>query len=348
MAAHYVGCTRRGWALANEAVLITRDLRLQRGEGLAEINAMQAEYCKRAFWILHLTQMHDSFISPTPHMLPGFPPRNTDWAVMRPRDILEYELSQENLVSGTRLGTSESTVTGFVSLAKVGQCMRNILATEEYRPCLTSLSPHFASLGLPPLRYDIGNTLSRPSFSRRLAVSRDISTQFHATTEGLPYQDSFETFSDGIEVTVATVQISALYFTNAIIDAIFDSSDSYRGEVVDLAIEAHDSGRLPGGLDDKIELWRIRESIALRLLAILKTTSPLRLQLNGFSLIHQIRKIAASLLDCGEDPELASVLDGRPEEYLREFTQILASLDLNAAVSAMLHKRYADDTSHSF
>lgn len=57
MACHYTGRQRRGWSFGNEACVALRDLRLHTAEGLLKLSAIDAELCKRAFWVLHMTQM---------------------------------------------------------------------------------------------------------------------------------------------------------------------------------------------------------------------------------------------------------------------------------------------------
>ena len=47
----------------------------------------------------------------------------------------------------------------------------------------------------------------------------------------------------------------------------------------------HGQARAPGGIEDTVALWKLRESVAQRLLEVLETTPPGILELNGFSLV---------------------------------------------------------------
>lgn len=57
MASHYAGKPNAGWAYASEAVHFFRELKLYREEAYKDFNAIEAELCKRSFWLLFIIQM---------------------------------------------------------------------------------------------------------------------------------------------------------------------------------------------------------------------------------------------------------------------------------------------------
>lgn len=57
MASHYAGRPSQGWGYANEAIDFFRTLELYRREGYVNLNAVEGELCKRAFWVLYIIQM---------------------------------------------------------------------------------------------------------------------------------------------------------------------------------------------------------------------------------------------------------------------------------------------------
>lgn len=61
MASHYVGRQNQGWGYASEAIQFFRSLELYRKEGYENLNTLESELCKRAFWVLYIIQM---FVSP--------------------------------------------------------------------------------------------------------------------------------------------------------------------------------------------------------------------------------------------------------------------------------------------
>lgn len=57
MASHYTQCPRRGWTLINESIHCCRSLGLHRHDGYTELNSVETEINKRAFWMIYIVQM---------------------------------------------------------------------------------------------------------------------------------------------------------------------------------------------------------------------------------------------------------------------------------------------------
>lgn len=57
MANHYVERPMRGWVLINESIQVSRSLNLATKEGYDGRDLVDAEMCKRAFWMLYIIQM---------------------------------------------------------------------------------------------------------------------------------------------------------------------------------------------------------------------------------------------------------------------------------------------------
>lgn len=57
MAAHYAGRPNAGWAFASEAVQFFRALQLYKRDAYAGLGVVEAEMCKRAFWVLYIIQV---------------------------------------------------------------------------------------------------------------------------------------------------------------------------------------------------------------------------------------------------------------------------------------------------
>lgn len=299
LASHYAGHTRRGWSLTNEAALMIQDLQLHRSQGLSKLSPSDAERCKRMFWIIHMTQMYvffrsqlvlkksvdlfcrqDSFISPIPHMRVGFPPRNTDWEAMKLAQAAD--------------GEEQKDLAGFIHLTHLFSCVRDILSTEMYRPCLTTLAPNLPFLGLHGTTRKTGVSALTDdqqglSFTDRLKIARQILDRLQSTANLAAMYGHPRNLSRGVALATATFHLTHLYVANAILDIIFASPPEEPGweqpmfDEVDETV--HGQGRAPGGAGDKSALWTMRGTLAQKLLHVLKETRPDILELNGFSLV---------------------------------------------------------------
>lgn len=58
MASHYAQCPSRRWALINESIHCCRSLGLYHKDGYRDLNAVEIEIGKRAFWMLYFVQMY--------------------------------------------------------------------------------------------------------------------------------------------------------------------------------------------------------------------------------------------------------------------------------------------------
>lgn len=298
LAAHYSGRTRRGWALMNEGMLIMRDLQLHRAEGLSKLSSADAERCRRAFWILYLTQMlvislsfasfvltlrlnltldsHDLLISPTPHMLPGFPPRNTNWQAMELSDMPRECMP--------------TALTGFVQQARLLACVRDILSTRRYQECLTPLLKQISPLGLNLTHSEINAEPDKVTFTGRIAVAHEIIARLQEVIDEASSDLAFAASNRGAKMAIITVHVTGLYMSTALIDAIFSgvirSRDSEAVTLGDDTASVHATAHTSYEPDETNALGAIRESIAQRLLDVLHKTPRDIIELNGFSLVR--------------------------------------------------------------
>jgi hypothetical protein len=191
---------------------------------------------------------------------------------------------------------NQADLDGFVHLHRLYICLRDILSTDAYGPCLTTMAPHLPFLGFPGTNKTSG--VSAPSgsqgllFSDRLAIAGEIFHRLQQRVDAdlVPVQSQPQDASRGVRLARATVQLTQLYHCNAILDVIFASppdDDSGWDPPMFAQVDAatHGQGRAPAGPGDRTALWLMRETLAQKLLSILDSTPPDVLELNGFSLV---------------------------------------------------------------
>ncbi|KAJ4316126.1 hypothetical protein N0V94_005614 [Neodidymelliopsis sp. IMI 364377] len=79
------------------------------------------------------------------------------------------------------------------------------------------------------------------------------------------------------------------------------------------------------------ERWHDREAISTQLLHVLHNTPPRDIEPNGLHLVYKIRDVAVGLLACPFITPHPSA--NRAQEYVREFTDIMARLDASETVN---------------
>lgn len=170
------------------------------------------------------------------------------------------------------------TLGAFHGTIKIFTYIRHLIATDRYRAYLPNLLPFFESFENLATRSVAIDTSVQPSFSDRLVVAQEISEELHRCVRDtfLSGQLPEGISTRGQEVALTSVEVNCVYLTNAFIETIFYRSANFWNS--EGYSRAHSQ-------DEVLQLWALREALALRLLDIL-TRNPLSvLELNGFSLV---------------------------------------------------------------
>ena len=297
---------------------------------------------------------YDQLSSITPHTVIGFPPVNTDWDLLRPLEVSDEQLIPDSVMASCHTDGRVPVITGFASLIRVFLCLRDVLSSDVSR-CLRTYPRNIENFGfaIPPAEFgeDWGKTHRTPhqSLAARLQAAREMRENFTRIMTNLPEELQFpppletETSREDMQqfdIARATLHITSLYLQSTLVENLFNSQPPPRLESISsTGSPTIRPGLLPlGYMQEYIptappevtiqrELWSLREDIAQNLLDILDHTPTETLERNGFSLVLQIRKVAATLLDHGDDPQTPDLTEGRVASYIHRFAEILANLD---------------------
>ncbi|KAH6672147.1 hypothetical protein B0J14DRAFT_67975 [Halenospora varia] len=331
MASHYVERPMRGWVLINESIQVSRSLNLATKEGYDGRDLVDAEMCKRAFWMLYIIQIHDRLSHITPYTLLGQNPSLTDWEFLIP-----LELDDDNLIPSkepSRKGEPTSTplIAGFIALVKVFLCVLNLI-TEESKNQLPS-SPSTSRQGVEPVPTLNNTGLGRQvtNHANRLSIMSNLSNIINDLPPSLrdlsppqhPRNESESTYTRQFQIMKANIHITRLYLQSSILE-------SFTSAPAPTSSSSIDPGTPSKGAN---QLWQSREDICRQLLEILNYCPLQTLESNGSSMVVKIREIAATLLDDEEDDDdgvYISEVAERSKRYVQSFVEILAELDVAA------------------
>ncbi|EPE09808.1 zn 2cys6 transcription factor [Ophiostoma piceae UAMH 11346] len=152
LAAYYTGRSTVSRSLNNESIVFFRSLRLYRKHEHEMLSGFESEICKRLFWLLYISQIHDRLDSVVPHFPFCFDPPETDWEFLMPRESEDevhfYANSPPDLsltgADGTNgsspslanqpLGPNRPIVSGFCALLRVYLCVVDVFSADFPRP----------------------------------------------------------------------------------------------------------------------------------------------------------------------------------------------------------------------
>ncbi|KAH8900773.1 hypothetical protein GQ53DRAFT_130763 [Thozetella sp. PMI_491] len=355
MALHYCGRPQRGWSFANEAIVALRELKLYCAEGYARLSPMEGELAKRAFWLLYIIQVHDRLTSVVPHTVLSFLPAHTDWLRILPLAVSDDELSSASLKddgngSGNSANDGRILMIGFVGLIKIFVCLWDLVSGEGTNPIL---GPYPFRHVMPPshqqpfptdkVMVEDDKTSNRAAMSS-LTIVLQVMRRMNQTIIDLPPELQFPAqerqhiaspSDHQFDIMRTTLHITSIYLQSTVLEICLSSqaprlskeigSPSYSQPANQYPADA--ANRSTQALFTAPDMLKLRETIAEELLRILRYTSVYTLERNGLSLMHQIRKVAATLLDREDGREILSDMGERSRLYLRQFAEILANLD---------------------
>ncbi|KAL3469307.1 hypothetical protein BJX99DRAFT_75993 [Aspergillus californicus] len=358
MAANYAGRTNTGWSFCNVAMVSCNSLRLHREEGYTALSRVDAELCKRAFWVLYTFQCFDRFVSVAPHVVLDFPPGDAKW------EYLELsEIPDERLVQAPQ---QTPLIAGFLGYIALFQCLRRILAGDVPVSCQQayelfpgkSMLDHHRESSIDPYE-----GIPLPLTTRLLAI-REMMSDFQSSIQQLPPELRFPIsvgagsplpglLASQFDMARANIHITSLYIQSVIVEniihvqllpAVRAASTASSSPITSTPTpkptrhQDDEEPRLsPVDLETLIkrELWRLRGMITQRLLDVIDQTSKQTLEGNSFAFVTAIRKTAATLLDPDGDLSIPDYMKDSvmSESYVQRFAEILGRLDCNAPVS---------------
>ncbi|KAG4442812.1 hypothetical protein IFR05_001693 [Cadophora sp. M221] len=276
MASHYAQCPSRGWALINESIHCCRSLGLYHKDGYKDLNPVEIEIGKRAFWMLYIVQIHDRMSHRELYTLLGESPTSTDWDFLLPLSISDDELSSGSRSSPNTAPTP--VITGFVTLVKVFFCLRGLLTAHVSNPFIQ-----------PNPRIQQGQFLSPVSllsaFSDLSSVLDDIPPELNILEfQRQPDQQTRE--SNHFNIMKSNIYITKLYLQCWILDRYLS--------ILPPAV----SPQSPTSTRSEAQRLRsYRQDITCQALQVLKFCSQTTLESHGESMVIKIREIATSLLE---------------------------------------------------
>ncbi|KAL9948794.1 hypothetical protein D7B24_008113 [Verticillium nonalfalfae] len=289
------------------------------------LNCIETQLRKKAFWLQFFSFAH-SKVQPGRRRfhvtyLDNYVLRDVDFAALEPLDTPDENITENAVCPPPPDGTAPFTsVTAFIVNTRVflealrdslfnagcdcgyGRTNEEKLARlkalfQRYKYSLDALPSHMTQWG-PSSIYDSG-----PSTPAANSVSRA----------------QAETTRANIHITHLWLQSFLLDQTDGIVQAMAAAGGGGggRGAGDDEAWVAHQLA----------SSWAEREDICRQLLHVLHNIDGFHLEPNGNSLTYKIRGVATSLLNCPS--LLGESVSQRAAGYVREFTKVLAFLDLS-------------------
>ncbi|CRK22164.1 hypothetical protein HYQ45_005989 [Verticillium longisporum] len=281
------------------------------------LNCIETQLRKKAFWLQFFSFAH-SKVQPgrrRNHVtyLDNYVLRDVDFAALEPLDTPDENITENAICPPAPDGNAPFTsVTAFIVNTRVflealrdslfnagcdcgyGRTNEEKLARlkalfQRYKYSLDALLSHMTQWG-PSSIYDSGPSTPANSVSRTQA----------------------ETTRANIHITHLWLQSFLLDQTDGIVQAM-----AAAGGGGDEAWAAHQLA----------SSWAEREDICRQLLHVLHNIDGVHLEPNGNSLTYKIRGVGASLLNCPS--LLGEIVSQRAAGYVREFTKVLAFLDLS-------------------
>ncbi|KAK0112942.1 hypothetical protein ONS95_014660 [Cadophora gregata] len=323
MASHYAQCPRQGWILINESNHCCRSLNLCHQDGYRDLDAVQAEICKRAFWMLYIVQIHDRISHPEPYTLIGEIPSSADWDFLLPISVSDNELGTASL-NALEVTTTPS-IAGFVTLVRVFRCLRGLLSVHVtntfFQPNSQTQQSHFLSPA---------SLLA--TFTALSSALDDIPPELNIL-EFQRHPDQQTRESNHFNIMKSNIYITKLYLQCWILDRYLS------------ILPPVTSPQSPTSTRSEAQRLRsYRQDITRQALQVLKFSSQNTLESHGESMVIKIREIATSLLEQeqenagsqttvdGQDGDLRSETDesgagGGNDCVMASFLHILAALD---------------------
>ncbi|KAH8674151.1 hypothetical protein BX600DRAFT_433742 [Xylariales sp. PMI_506] len=349
-AAHYAAWPNVGWAYASEATHAFRGMKLYTRDAYSILDSIDAELCKRTFWLLYFGQVHDRLIHSTAHTSLCYDPLATDWDFLFPLELdddqLRRDLSAFNMSATPPRDSRRPVISGYIALIKIFQCVADVLCRDfPGQPILQAMpSGSFGRRWLPQ-----GGYSKKYPRSRRAALF-DVVETLRAALRDLPDELKFSshlassdpayrpdgTEREPISQQFATMQVNiyvtSLHLQCVLLDMCVEAPAEPSGSACSPSAGSSSSPAaftLDSGVEVTAdeEIWRLRESLAGQLLEFLTSSNLWTLESNGRSMIVKIREIAASLLIPYEMRNSMTAVQERCQQYITEFVDILARMD---------------------
>ncbi|KAG7112374.1 hypothetical protein HYQ45_006850 [Verticillium longisporum] len=347
IAALYAGRTASGWSYAGEAILYFRALELYKKASYVRFTPIEAEMCKRAFWLLFIFQIHDRMSFVIPHTGLSYDPLSTDWDFLLPLELADDEIGNralDQMPSHAPRDRPLPMISGFIALIKVFLCIVDLLHKAFPGP---PQAYHLSSGTLVPRLLD-NDERQKPKFQGSIPTLDSlfhVMTRLNTTLSNLPPElrmprrrgspatydaerGALPAVSPQFDIMRANVHITSIYLQSMILEMCLD-----KVERSDHGARAGSQGTSPASdpatpdTSAREQLWQLKESVARELLDVVHYCSAWTLESNGSSMIVKIREIAATLLERSEGSGVLSDVERRSREYIAQFVEILANLD---------------------
>ncbi|KAH6955800.1 hypothetical protein BKA56DRAFT_503054 [Ilyonectria sp. MPI-CAGE-AT-0026] len=350
---HYAGRATTGWALSSEALQFFRVLELYKKHVYSDMSRLDAEICKRCFWMLFIVQVHDRISHIIPHTGLGYDPAHIDWDFMLPMELDDDALvdgspDQPRCLDGTHY--RKPLISGFIELLKVFLCVVDILhkafpgAPQTYN--LASSPPEARLLQGNDSHHFYDSIPTMESLFQ--AISRLTTTlgnmppelktpQFQdqaMNTDAEFGEDPHLKKAAQFDIMRANIYITNIYLRSMMLEMGLTKLEQEGGgnNLHSGTSPCSNEAATMARLSCREQLWQMKELVAKELLGVVHSCSPWTLESNGGSMIAKIREIASTLLEGSEGLEVLGDVKTRMREYVYEFLDILTNLDYSIVV----------------
>ncbi|KAF9698125.1 hypothetical protein EKO04_003915 [Ascochyta lentis] len=291
-----IGKHNRARMIEVECMQLGRLLDLHRIEEYRDLDCIETQLRKKGFWLLFYAYIHaevQNFRKERLSYLDHAALESINLEALMPLEVEDEQIFEEHVITSS---TSEMTLTmGFVIHSRIfWQALQDPYVNNTGCLCCRSRSPAAQVEHLQSRLRELKYALDDAPVQLRQWV--------------LPYSlPASEAITHSQQATLrANIHVTHLWLQSMLLDQL------------DL-------------LTSPEEHWHDREVISSQLLHVLHNTPQKDIEPNGLHLVYKVRDVAVGLLACPFSIPNPSAK--RAQEYVREFTDIMARLDASETVN---------------
>ncbi|KAF5009700.1 hypothetical protein FDECE_4109 [Fusarium decemcellulare] len=335
LAFHCSGRTYYGWAHASEAVLCMRKLALFRRESHSDLDKIDSEICKRAFWMIFIVMAHDRLAYPVSHTGISYNPVYVDWDFLVLLDVDDPELDD---TERSEKPTATPLISGIIAVIKLYLC------AIEIRPDKLPGNPRYGrfspTLSFRPASFTPSSCLadtSRSPGAHGLTLEQGLNVVQALRNVICQLPDELKLFNeDGCPITGllpfaiarANVYMTSLFIQSIILATLSANNQSFQQPNASHSrMEPQDAIQSQEGKHVNRRLLDLRKDIAQESYHIVVATPISALKANGIAVVSKLREITSALLSCGVDSSYPADEEDQVQSYIKHLIATLVNLD---------------------
>ncbi|KAF5968954.1 cytochrome P-450 monooxygenase [Fusarium bulbicola] len=324
--AYFLTCnTYQGWVHASEAVLCMRKLSLFRQAFHNDLDQIDSEICKRAFWLIFIIMAHDRLAYPVSHTGISYNPVCIDWDFLV---LQEVDDAKQGDMEQTEEPGVTPLISGVIELVKLYLCAA-ALGLDK----LPGKNPRYG-----PFSASSSSETPKSSDAQRLSLEQglDIVHAVRDVINQLP--EELRMFNqDGnpnegplsFAISRAKLHITSLFIQSIILATLSANNPSFDEQ--DNRAEDSTASKDPRLSEEsqnaEHHLFNLRKDIAQQCFHIITVTPVSALKANGIDVVSKLREITATLLSCKVDSSCPADEEDQVQSCVKRLISTLVEID---------------------